>query len=90
MSEEMESKLLNTTMSRRGFVAMTGAAGLTAFLAACGGSDSGSSSSAGGSSAAAAKIDPATEPATEPAAEREPGLALRMRGLGALLGATLL
>ena len=35
MSEEekAEKGLLNTTMSRKGFVAMTGAAGLAAFLA---------------------------------------------------------
>jgi hypothetical protein len=42
--EEKEHKLLNSTMSRKGFVAMTGAAGLAAFLAACGGSDSSSDS----------------------------------------------
>ena len=43
MSEEekAEKGLLNTTMSRKGFVAMTGAAGLGAFLAACGGSSDG-------------------------------------------------
>lgn len=67
----MEPKLLNTTMSRRGFVAMSGAAGLAAFLAACGGSSSDSSSSGGDAAAdgvtaeeaaAGKSFDPATEP----------------------------
>ena len=72
MSEEQkESTLLNDTMSRKGFVAMTGAAGLAAFLAACGGSSSSSSSSSGdaaasgdasGASASGAKFDPASDP----------------------------
>ncbi|MGI9187867.1 MAG: ABC transporter substrate-binding protein [Gaiellales bacterium] len=74
MSEEMEkeSTLLNTTMSRKGFVAMSGAAGLAAFLAACGGSSSSSSSSSGGDAAASGdasgesasgpKFDPAKDP----------------------------
>jgi len=53
---------MDARMNRKGFVAMTGAASLAAFLAACGGgSDSGSSSAAGGSVAAKA-FDPATEP----------------------------
>ena len=53
---------MDARMNRKGFVAMTGAASLTAFLAACGGgSDSGSSSAAGGS-VAATSFDPATEP----------------------------
>jgi spermidine/putrescine-binding protein len=57
-------------MSRKGFVAMTGAAGLAAFLAACGGSDSSSDSvneaEADGvtaeEAAAGGSFDPATEP----------------------------
>ena len=64
---------MDARMNRKGFVAMTGAAGLAAFLAACGGSssDSGSSSEGGDSAAAtataaatttAAAFDPATEP----------------------------
>ena len=53
---------MDARMNRKGFVAMTGAVSLAAFLAACGGgSDSGSSSAAGGSVAAKA-FDPATEP----------------------------
>ena len=68
--EEKEHTLLNSTMSRKGFVAMTGAAGLAAFLAACGGSDSSSSSvneaEADGvtaeEAAAGGSFDPATEP----------------------------
>jgi spermidine/putrescine transport system substrate-binding protein len=68
--EEKEHKLLNSTMSRKGFVAMTGAAGLAAFLAACGGSDSSSDSvneaEADGvtaeEAAAGGSFDPATEP----------------------------
>ena len=76
MSEEQkdDKSLLNTTMSRKGFVAMTGAAGLGAFLAACGGSSSSSSDGAGAESvdAAAASGDAAAEntakfdPASEP------------------------
>ena len=73
MSENpQEHKLLNDTMSRKGFVAMTGAAGLAAFLAACGGSSSDSSSSSASDPAAAgdasaesatgAAFDPATDP----------------------------
>ena len=59
---------MNENMTRKGFVALTGATGLAAFLAACGGSSSSSSSgaassdTAAGSSAAAAGFDPATEP----------------------------
>ena len=61
---------MDARMNRRGFVAMTGAAGLAAFLAACGGSSgtSGSDGSAdpaaGGDTAAAAPkgVDPASEP----------------------------
>ena len=52
-------------MNRKGFVAMSGAASLAAFLAACGGSSDGggSSSSAETAAAAAAKgFDPASEP----------------------------
>ena len=76
MSEEQKDEhgLLNTTMSRKGFVAMTGAAGLGAFLAACGGSssDSGGGSSAADGGDAAASGDAAEEngvsfdPASEP------------------------
>ena len=71
MSEEMEPKLLNNTMSRKGFVAMTGAAGLAAFLAACGGSSDSSSDSVNEAqadgvtaeeAAAGGSFDPATEP----------------------------
>ncbi|MEI6625132.1 MAG: ABC transporter substrate-binding protein, partial [Thermoleophilia bacterium] len=59
---------MNENMTRKGFVALTGATGLAAFLAACGGSSSSSSSgaasgdTAAGSSAAAAGFDPASEP----------------------------
>ena len=61
---------MNENMTRKGFVALTGATGLAAFLAACGGSSSSSSSSsaagsgdtAAGGSAAAAGFDPASEP----------------------------
>ena len=67
----MEPKLLNNTMSRKGFVAMTGAAGLAAFLAACGGSSDSSSDSVNEAqadgvtaeeAAAGGSFDPATEP----------------------------
>ena len=76
MSEEQKDEhgLLNTTMSRKGFVAMTGAAGLGAFLAACGGSSSSSSSSGGGGDAAAsgdASEQSATGPKFDPA--KDPG-----------------
>ena len=61
---------MDARMNRKGFVALTGATTLAAFLAACGGSSSGGSdaeSSAaadGGDSATAAAVgfDPATEP----------------------------
>ena len=60
---------MNDKMTRKGFVALTGATSLAAFLAACGGSSSSSSSSAGGDTAAAgssAAAAPALDPATEP------------------------
>jgi spermidine/putrescine transport system substrate-binding protein len=41
---------MDARMNRKGFVALTGATGLAAFLAACGGSSSGGSSSGGSSS----------------------------------------
>jgi spermidine/putrescine-binding protein len=54
---------MDARMNRQGFVAMTGAASLAAFLAACGGSGGGSSSAAADATTAAAKgFDPATEP----------------------------
>ena len=65
---------MNENMTRKGFVALTGATSLAAFLAACGGSSSDSGSSAAGSgdaqadgitaeeSAAASTFDPASEP----------------------------
>ena len=56
---------MDARMNRKGFVAMTGAAGLAAFLAACGGSSSDSGDGGAASSTEAAKavaFDPATEP----------------------------
>ena len=56
---------MDARMNRRGFVAMTGAGSLAAFLAACGGgADGGSGSPAAGSSTAAAAtgFDPSSEP----------------------------
>ncbi len=56
---------MDARMNRKGFVALTGATSLAAFLAACGGSSSTGSSApanSGGSSAKAAGFDPATEP----------------------------
>jgi len=56
---------MDARMNRRGFVALTGATSLAAFLAACGGSSSSGGAAAtgtGGSSAKAASFDPATEP----------------------------
>ena len=55
---------MDARMNRRGFVAMTGAASLTAFLAACGGSSSSgdSGSSSADTSAGPVSFDPATEP----------------------------
>lgn len=56
---------MDAHMNRKGFVAMTGAASLAAFLAACGGSSSSgddADSAAAGSSAQAVAFDPATEP----------------------------
>ena len=60
---------MDARMNRNGFVALTGATTLAAFLAACGGSssgdsDAGSSAAAGGddtSAAAPVGFDPATE-----------------------------
>ena len=63
---------MNDKMTRKGFVALTGATSLAAFLAACGGSSSDSGSSASGDAqaegmeseeaAAGGSFDPATEP----------------------------
>ena len=56
---------MDARMNRKGFVAMTGAAGLAAFLAACGGSSSDSGDGGATSSTETAKalaFDPATEP----------------------------